>query len=97
MLADSDAIRALGSACSAQAADLAAIAATLSSLPGPATADLFGPVGADFLAALAEAVADQSRAVAALGDSVAAAAATAGASAAGYDDADSRASGLLLG
>ena len=68
----------------------------MSSLPGPGTADLFGPVGADFLAALAEAVADQSRAVAALSESVAAAATTAGASAAGYDDADGRAGGRLV-
>ena len=97
MLADTDAIRALGSASATQAADLAAIAATLSSLPGPATAALFGPVGARFLAALTEAVADQSRAVAALSDTVAAAATTAGASAAGYDDADGRASDMLAG
>ncbi len=96
MLADTDAIAALGSACSAQAADLSAIASALSSLPGPAMADLFGPVGAGYLAALAEAVADQSRAVAALGKSVAAAATTAAASAAGYDDADGRAGGRLV-
>ena len=97
MLADTDAIRALGSASAARAADLAAIAATLSSLPGPTTAALFGPVGAGFLAALAEAVADQARAVAVLGKSVEAAATTAGASAAAYDDADSRAGDLLVG
>ena len=97
MLADTDAIRALGSASSAQAADLAAIAATLSLLPGPTTAALFGPVGAGFLAALAEAVAEHSRGVAALSDSVGAAATTAGASAAAYDDADSRAGDLLVG
>ncbi len=50
---------ALGSASSAHAADLAAIAATLSSLPDPATAAAFGPVGARFLAALADAAADR--------------------------------------
>ena len=66
-----------------------------SSLPGAATAALFGPVGAGFLAALAEAAACESRAVAALSDSLAAAGITAGASAAAYADADRRAGGLL--
>ena len=97
MLADTDAIRALGSASSSKAAELCAIAMTLSTVPGTATAALFGPVGASFLAALATSVADQSRAVASLSDSVAAAATTAGASAAAYDDADSRAGDLLVG
>ena len=95
MLADTDAIRALGSASSAHAADLAAITAALSSLPGAATPALFGPVGAGFLAALAEAAACESRAVAALSDSLAAAGITAGASAAAYADADRRGGGLL--
>ena len=97
MLADTDAIRALGSASSAHAADLAAVASALSSLPDPATASMFGPVGANFLAALADAAAGEARAAAALSDSVGAAATTAGASAAAYDDADSRAGDLLVG
>ena len=54
MFADTDAIRALGAANSAHAADLAAIAATLSSLPGGDAGSMLGPVGARFLAALAE-------------------------------------------
>jgi prophage DNA circulation protein len=90
MLADTDAIRALGSASSAHAADLAAVASTLSSLPGPALATAFGPVGARFLAALADATAREARAVTALSDSVAAACPTAYATATAYGDADHR-------
>ena len=66
MLADTDAIRALGSANSTHAADLAEVAATLSSLPVPAASPL-GPIGARFMSALAEAAAEGSRAVTALG------------------------------
>ncbi len=97
MLADTDAIRSLGSASSAHAADLAAIAATLSSLPDPETATAFGAVGARFLAALADAVATEARAVAELSDRFAAADTTAHAAAIGYDDADLRAGGLIAG
>lgn len=97
MLADTDAIRALGSASSAHAADLAAVASTLSSLPDPATASMFGPVGANFLAALADAAAGEARAAAALSDSVAAACTTAHASATGYDDADQRVGDVIAG
>ena len=95
MLAYTDAIRALGSAESAQAADLAAIAVALSSLPGASTAALFGPVGAGFLAALADAAAIEAGAVAALLHTVAAAGTTAGAWAAAYADADRRVGALL--
>jgi len=97
MLADTDAIRSLGSASSAHAADLAAIAATLSSLPDPETATAFGAVGARFLAALADAVATEARAVAELSDRFSAADATAHTAAIGYDDADLRAGGLIAG
>jgi hypothetical protein len=97
MLADTDAIRALGSANSAHAADLAAVASTLSSLPDPTTAAMLGPVGGRFVAALADAAAGEARAVAALSDSVSAACTTAQASAACYDDADQRACGLIGG
>ncbi len=97
MLADTDAIRSLGSASAAHAADLAAIAATLSSLPDPAAASMFGAVGARFLAALADAVATEARAVTALSDRFSAADTTAHAAATGYDDADLRAGGLIAG
>ena len=97
MLADTDAIRSLGSASAAHAADLAAIAATLSSLPDPATASMFGAVGARFLAALADAVATEARAVAALSDRFSGADITAHAAAIGYDDADLRAGGWIAG
>ena len=88
MFADTDAIRTLGSANSAHAADLANVAATLSSLPVAAGASMFGPVGARFLTALAEAAADGSRAVAALSDRLSASGTTAHAAALAYDDAD---------
>jgi hypothetical protein len=88
MFADTDAIRALGSANSTHAADLASIAAGLSSLPAASAVSTLGPVGARFLSALAEAIADGSRAVAALSDRLAASNTTAYAAAAAYDDAD---------
>lgn len=87
MLADTDAIRALGSANSTHAADLAEVAATLSSLPVPATSPL-GPIGARFMSALAEAAAEGSRAVTALGSRLSASGPTAYAAAAAYDEAD---------
>jgi hypothetical protein len=56
---------------------------------------MFGPVGARFLAALAEAAALDAGAVAALSDSVSAAGETAHTSATAYDAAERRASRLL--
>jgi Excreted virulence factor EspC, type VII ESX diderm len=95
MFADTDAVRALGSANSTHATDLADIAATLSSLPDAAS--MLGPVGAQFLIALAEAAADGSRAVASLSDRLATSNRTAYASAAAYDDADSGAGARISG
>ena len=88
MFADTDAIRAFGTANSAQAADLAAVAATLSSMPGPAAGSMLGPVGTRFLAALADAVVQGSRAVATLSDRMEAGHLTACASAGAYENAD---------
>ena len=88
MFADTDAIRALGAANSAHAADLVKVATTMSSIP-EATATL-GPAGARFVAALAEATADAARAVRALADRLEAGGRTANASAAAYDNADER-------
>jgi len=88
MFADPDAIRAFGAANSAQAADLAAVAATLSSIPDAAACAMLGPVGARFAAALADATTDASRAATALGDRLTAGHVTAYASAAAYEDAD---------
>jgi hypothetical protein len=95
MFADTDAIRAMGSANSAHAADLAGVAAVLSTVPLAGSA--LGPVGAKFVAALAEAAADGSRAVSALGESLAASHRTASAAAAAYDDADHGAGALITG
>jgi hypothetical protein len=88
MFADTDAIRAFGAASSAQAADLAAVAATLSSMPGPAAGSMLGPVGSRFLAALADAAVEGARAVATLSDSMEAGHLTAYVSAAAYENAD---------
>jgi hypothetical protein len=88
MFADTDAIRAFGAANSTQAADLAAIAAALSTMPGPAAGETLGPVGARFLAAFADAVVQGSRSVAMLSDRVEAGHLTAYASAGAYEDAD---------
>ena len=88
MFADTDAIRAFGAANSTQAADLAAVAAALSSMPGPAAGAMLGPVGTHFLTALADAVAQGSRAVVMLSDRVEAGHLTAYASAGAYENAD---------
>ena len=90
VLADITVIRALGAAHSRQAADLAAVAATLRSAMPPSCAEVFGPVGARFVAALAEAVARESRAVAQLGERVAVAGHTADATAAAYGGSEHR-------
>jgi hypothetical protein len=95
MFADTDAVRAFGAAHSSHAADLSAIALTLSSLPIGAVATMMGPVAADFVAALAEAAAAESHAVSTLGDKALAAAHTARSSAAAYDAADQRAGASL--
>ncbi len=89
MFADTDAIRALGSAHSIHADDLADIAATLSSLPIAAAGGSLGPVGARFVSALAEAAADGSRAVATLSEHLWVSNATAYAVASAYDTTDS--------
>lgn len=95
MLADTDAIASLGSAAAAQAADLAVIASTLASLPTAAALPIFGPVGAGFLTALAEAARHTGSAVADLGDHVAAAGHTAGVCAGAYDDANQRSAQVI--
>jgi hypothetical protein len=97
MFADTDAIRAFGAANSAQAADLAAVAASLSSVPGPAAGSMLGPVGTRFLAALADATTETSHAVAALGDRVSAGCDTAHASAGAYEEADAHGGRLIVG
>jgi hypothetical protein len=89
MFADTDAIRALGSANSAHADDLADVAAALSSLPIAASVRSLGPVGADFMSALTDAVADGSRSVADLSERLDRSGTTAHGVAAAYDSVDS--------
>lgn len=93
MLADTATIHALGSAYTTHAADLAAVAAALRSIPPPSEA--LGPVGDRFLTAFTHAVARQSDAVAALGERVQVAGVVAGHNATSFDAAGSRAAGLL--
>ena len=95
MFVDTNAICALGTDCSAHADDLAATAAALKSLPGTGAAAAFGPVGAGFLAALADAVATEMQAVLALGDDLASAQSVTRVVAQAYSDADRRDSQLL--
>ena len=95
MFVDTNAICALGTDCSAHADDLSTAAAALKSLPGAGAAAAFGPVGARFLAALADAVAIEMRAVLALGDDLASAQSVTSGVAQAYSDADRRGSQLL--
>ncbi|MDF3337306.1 hypothetical protein P3H80_07735 [Mycolicibacterium septicum] len=91
--ADMAAIRTLGDALNAHAADLSAVAAALRSIPSPGAA--LGPIGDRFAAAFADAVGAHSDAVAALGACTGAGAVCAGNTAAGYDAAGQRAAQLL--
>jgi hypothetical protein len=95
MFADTDAIRAFGAANSAQAADLAAVAAALSSLPGAGAGSMLGPVATRFVGSLADATTAASRAVAVLGERLAAGHHSAHASAAAYENADEH-TGILV-
>ncbi|KUI16949.1 hypothetical protein AU193_22470 [Mycobacterium sp. GA-1285] len=95
MHADTDAVRVLAATASAHADELGAIAATLAALPISATG--LGPVAQPFLAALADAVADEARVVASLRDDASASGGAAYRAALAYDDADDRAGARVLG
>ncbi|WP_264073794.1 hypothetical protein, partial [Mycolicibacter minnesotensis] len=95
MFADTDAIRALGSANSTRADELAHIATTLAALPVAGSS--LGPVGARFLSALADAAADGSRAVLALSALLSGSDATAHAVASAYESVDSGAGTRITG
>jgi hypothetical protein len=97
MFADTDEIRALGSANATHADDLAAIAVALSSLPIAAAGSSFGPVGAGFVSALTDAVSDGSRAAAALSEQLWMSNTTAYAVASAYDSVESGASARIAG
>ncbi|MBY0289629.1 MAG: hypothetical protein K2X52_21205 [Mycobacteriaceae bacterium] len=97
MFADTDAIRALGSANSAHADDLADVAATLAALPIAASGQSLGPIGAGFVSALTEAVADGSRAAATLSERLWASDAAAYSVASAYDSADNAAGTRIAG
>jgi hypothetical protein len=87
MFADTDGIRALGSAHARYADDLTDIVGVLSSMPDGSAA--LGVIGARFAAGLAAAVAETSDAVAALSDRLSTSTATAYTAAAAYEDTDS--------
>lgn len=91
--ADMAAIRALGDALDAHAADLAAVADALRSMPSPEAA--LGPIGERFAAVFADSVSAHSDAVATLSARTGAGAVSAGNTATGYDAAGQRAAQLL--
>ena len=95
MFVDTNAICALGTDCAAHADDLCSAAAVLKSLPGADAAAAFGPVGAGFLATLADAVENEMRAVLTLSDDLASAQSVTDVVARAYSDADRRGSQLL--
>jgi L-rhamnose isomerase len=84
MLADTAAIRAFGAAQDRHAAELETITARLGEVRAQLPSDALGPVGARFLAALSEAVTREMQLIARVGEGVAAAAATAHATADAY-------------
>ena len=95
MHADTDAIRALAAANAAHADELAALATKLAAVT--VTPAAFGPVGEQFVAALAEAVDHEARAVAMLGRRASATGDTASQAALAYDGADERAGARVGG
>lgn len=95
MLVDTNALHALGSHCSKQADDLSTARAALSALPGADAVAAFGPIGARFLATLADAIAAEARTIAVLGEELASARSRTEAAADAYTDADRRGSRLL--
>ncbi len=95
MLVDTNAIRALGTDCSARADELSTATAALTRVPGPDAAAALGYVGERFLAVLADAVAVEARAVAVLSETLASAQSVSGAVAGAYADADRHGSSLL--
>jgi hypothetical protein len=96
MLADTSAIHAFGVAQTRHAADLAAITARLTAA-GECRSDALGPVGGRFLAALTEAMTEQVRLVAGLGQRIAAAATDAHSTANAYSTSERRTGQSLSG
>ncbi|WP_234897672.1 type VII secretion target [Mycolicibacterium vanbaalenii] len=96
MSADTEFIRAYGSASAGHAADLQAVVARLTALDAGAAAGL-GPVGARFQAALARAIDREAGTITDLGTAVAAAHPVAQATAQAYESADDAAGARLAG
>lgn len=94
--ADTELIRAYGSAFSVQAADLRAVAARLTA-QDTVSAAAFGPVGARFQAALARAAEGEAHRVAELSASAAAARTSAASVARAYTGADAEAGNRVTG
>jgi hypothetical protein len=88
MHADTDAIRAYGTAATELSADLRAAAAILARDLGPTVAAALGPVGARFAEALTDAAAGLQTDVSRIGDDVMAAGTATAAAARDYDDAE---------
>lgn len=90
MFVDTHAVHTVGRAGATHATELSAIATGLASVPATAAPEMFGPVAARFLAALAEAAADTARAVTALGDGLTAASDASTGAALAYDEVERR-------
>jgi hypothetical protein len=88
MHADTDAIRAYGTATTELSTDLRSAAALLTRDLGPTVAAALGPVGARFAEALTDAAAGLLTSVTRVGDDVAAAGTATEAAARDYDDAE---------
>ncbi len=98
--ADTDLIRAYGSASSGHAADLQAVAARLAALGAESASistSMFGPVGARFEAALIRAAEREARRVAELSTSLAAARPAAWSVAQAYESTDDDAGNRITG
>jgi hypothetical protein len=95
MLVDTDAIHAFGAACSSQADHLSAAATAMKAIPGPDASAVFGPVGQEFLATLAEAANAEAQTILALSAGMAGAHSVSGVVADAYADTDQRNSRLL--
>lgn len=95
MHADTEAIRAYGKVTTELSTDLRAAAAVLARDVGPTVLATFGPVGARFAAALADAAAGLADRATTIADNVTMSAAATTAAASAYDDVEHRAQAEL--
>jgi len=95
--ADTDLIRAYGSASSGQAAELQGVVARLTAVGTVPSTSMFGPVGARFQAALIQAAGREAHRVSELSASLAAARSAAWRAAQAYSESDTGAGNQIAG